>query len=173
MTTLNEKILSAYEGMLTEGKIDTVSEFMKQLEAAIRKYFPKSFVRIQSSKNLGSSIFLSFAIGKDKSQWLNGIFENDPVASKFMIGFDSFADDKFIKDKILAEIISGGSLTIKPEPGSHLAFSRVKLGWRKKTATPDKIIKHFENYFKKMKKIVNDHKEDIPDDQYNLIKKNI
>ena len=55
----------------------TVDEFTKNLESTIKKIFPKSFVRARASTNLGSSISLMFALGKDKSEWTNGIIEND------------------------------------------------------------------------------------------------
>jgi len=142
-TTLNESLM-------------TVDEFVKKLESTIKKIFPKSYVNAYASTNLGSSIMLTFALGKDKSEWAGGYMDNDPLLHKFMIGWNSFTEGHFIKDKIQAEISQGGSLRVNPEEGSRMAYGRAKIGWRKKTASPDKIIIHFENYFKKAKKVLKD-----------------
>jgi hypothetical protein len=167
----NERILSAYEKiLLAEANLPTVDEFIKSLEGAVRKIFPKSFVQIYASTNLGASITFKFALGKDKSEWANGIIQNDPLFHTWMIGWNSFTEGHFIKDKIEADLSVGGSLKIKPEEGSYLAFGRVKIGWRKKTATPDKIIQHFENYFKKMQQVLKSNKDKLPDEDKNLNK---
>ena len=148
----------------------TVDEFTKNLESAIKKIFPKSYVYAKASTNLGSSIHLTFTLGKDKSQWTNGIIQNDALFHSWMIGFNSFTEGHFIKDKIEADLSVGGGLKVEPEEGSHMAFGRVKIGWRKKTAPPDKIIVHFSNYFKKVKKVLMDNKDKLPKRDYELNK---
>jgi len=142
-TTLNESLM-------------TVDEFISKLESTIKKIFPKSFIKAYASTNLGSSISLTFALGKDKTKWTNAIIQNDPLFHSWMIGWNSFTEGHFIKEKIQAEISVGGSLRVNPEEGSRMAYGRAKIGWRKKTASPDKIIIHFENYFKKAKKVLKD-----------------
>lgn len=170
----NEKLMEAYNKILEAKKAPmTVDEFMKELEKAIRKSFPKSYVNIQASTNIGASIHVVFAIGKDKSEWSNGIIQNDPMIHKFMIGFRQFSEGVFTSEKILAELSQGGTLMIMPEEGSYMAFGSVKLGWRKKTATPDKIVKHFENYFKKAKQILKNNEDNLDRKHYELIKKHI
>lgn len=154
---------------LNEGTM-TVDEFIKKLDSTVRKTFPKSKVNIWSSTNLGSSINFHFALGKNKGEWVNGYMDNDPLLHKFSIGWNSFTEGHFIKDKIQAELIQGGSMTVQPEAGSHMAFGRKKIGWRKKTATPEKIITHFDTYFKKMKKVLTDNVEMLPKNHYELNK---
>lgn len=169
-----KSIYEAYMKVLNPVNEETkmsVSDFVSKLESTIKKIFPKSFIRVAASKNLGSSIDVTFTLGKDKSQWENGIIHNDPLHHKWMVGWNSFVEDSFVKDKIEAEISLGGSLTVEPEEGSHMAFGRVKIGWRKKTSPPDKIIKHFENYFKKMKKVLMDNKDKLPQ-RYKELNKN-
>lgn len=51
-----------------------------------------------------------------------------------------------------------------------MAFGRKKIGWRKKTDTPEKIIVHFTNYFKKVKKVLMDNKDKLPKSDYELNK---
>jgi len=170
----NESLMEAYNKILmNEAKIMTVSEFVDSLEKAIKKIFPKSLVIVKASKNLGSSIDFTFALGKDKSEFANGIIQNDPLLHKFTIGWNSFTEDRFIKDKIEVEAIQGGILTVMPEEGSHMAYGRVKLGFRKKTAPPEGIIKHLDNYFKKVKKILKDNMDNLTDEDRELAKKKI
>ncbi len=169
----NERIFEAYHKVLMESSSMTVDDFIKKLEGTIKKSFPTSHVVARASKNLGSSIFLQFALGKNKSEWQNGIIQNDPLFSTWMIGWNAFTDGYFIKDKIEAELSSGGSLTVNAEEGSHMAYGSKKIGWRKKTAPHDKIIAYFGDYFKKVKKVAKDNKHNIPPRDLELIGKKI
>lgn len=153
--------------------IMTVDEFIKKLEDGVKKIFPRSFIQIYSGKNLGSSITFKFALGKDKSEWNNGIIHNDPLFHVWMIGWESFQDNGFTKDKIPAELSIGGSLAVRPQEGSYMAQGRAKIGWRKKTAPPDKIIQHFIAYFKKMKKVLVDNKDNLLDYHVKVVKNKI
>jgi hypothetical protein len=165
--------MKTYQQILREA-ITNVDDFVLQLDAAIRKIFPKSYIEVRSSSSLGKSISVRFTLGKDKSEWTNGIIQNDVLFSSWMVGWNSFDNEgNFIKDKIEAEISTGGSLKIVPGEGSHMAFDRAKIGWRKKTASPDKIIQHFTNYFKKAKKVLKDNKDKIPPRDMELIGKKI
>lgn len=155
-TTINESEMS-------------VDDFTKNLESAIKKVFPKSHVAARASTNLGSSIHLQFALGKDKSEWQNGIIQNDPLFHSWMIGWNAFADGKFTKDKIVAELSTGGTLKTNPEPGTHYALGSKKIGWRKKTATPEKMIKGMQDYFKKVKKVAKENKDNMTQRDLELI----
>jgi hypothetical protein len=171
----SDGVQNAYEKMLMEAKGPMkVSEFISSLESAIKKSFPKSLVRVQASKNLGSSIGVTFALGKDKSEWANGIIHNDPLHHVLMIGWNEFAEDAFLKDKITLDKPNiGGSLKVLPEEGSYMAFGRVKLGFRKKTAPPEGIVKHLGNYFKKVKGILKDNIDRLTDEDRIIAKKKI
>lgn len=165
---MNYHLIEKYLGEATKNL--TVDEFIKETEVAIRKSFPKSYVNIRASTNLGSSITLRFALGKDKSEWTNGIIENDPLYHIMHIGWNSFADNNFTKDKIPLDMNVGGSLKVNPEEGSYMAFGKIKIGFRKKTASPDKIVKAIEDYFKKAKKVLMDNKNNLPKSDYELNK---
>lgn len=85
---INERILSAYDNMLremNEASQMKVDEFISKLTDSVKKIFPKSHVNIYSGTNLGSSITFKFALGKDRSEWGNGIRENDPLYHIFHI----------------------------------------------------------------------------------------
>lgn len=165
--------MKTYQQILREA-VTNVDDFVLQLDSAIRKIFPKSYIEVRKSTSLGKSISVRFTLGKDKSEWTNGIIQNDVLFSSWMVGWNSFDDEgNFIKDKIEADISTGGSLKIVPGEGSRMAFDRAKIGWRKKTASPDKIIQHFANYFKKAKKVLKDNKDKIPPRDMELIGKKV
>lgn len=168
---VNDRINEAYTKVLVnEASQMTVDEFVKALEAEVKKSFPKSYISVRASTNLGASIMFQFALGKDKSQWTNGIIQNDPLFSSWMIGWNSFTEGHFIKDKIEAELSTGGSLKVNPDPGSHMALGSVKIGWRKKTDTPEKIVKYFGNYFKKVQTTLKANKDRMTDRDMALLK---
>lgn len=162
-----------YMKVINEGTTPmSVSDFVKTLESSIKKIFPTSLISIKSATNLGASIHLYFALGKDRSEWANGIIQNDSLYHLMMIGWNSFTEDHFIKDKIEAELTVGGRLKIDPQGGSRMAFDFVKIGWRKKKDTPEKIINHIVNYFKKVKQVLMDNKDKLPEfDKALLVKK--
>jgi hypothetical protein len=164
-------IQEAYDRLLmNEANMPTVDEFVKSLETEIKKIFPKSYIEVRASTNLGASISLRFALGKDKSEWQNGIIQNDPLFHAFMIGWNSFTEGHFIKDKIEAELSVGGGLKVDPAAGSHMAYDRVKIGWRKKTAPPDKMVKAIGDYFKKVKQVLMSNKDRITCRDMELLK---
>ena len=156
-----------------EADMMSVDEFVSKLESEIKKVFPNSFIRAYASTSLGASIHLTFALGNGKSEWPNGIIQNDVLHHSFMIGWNSFTEGHFIKDKIEADLSVGGSLKVEPEKGSYMAFGRVKTGWRKKTDTPEKIITYIGNYFKKVKQVLKNNKDRIPTRDMELIGKKI
>lgn len=169
-----DNIQQAYEKMLlSEAGLMTVDEFIKGLESTVKKLFPRSYIDLRASTNLGASITFRFALGKDKSEWQNGIIQNDPLFHVWMIGYNSFTEGHFIKDKIEAELSVGGSLKVNPEERSYMALGSVKIGWRKKTAPPDKLIQYYGNYFKKVKKVLKDNKNNMTDRDLQLIGKKI
>lgn len=161
-------LLEAYNRMLVnEANIPTVDEFVKNLEAEIKKVFPKSLVTIRASTNLGASITLWFALGGNKSQWASGIVENDPVYHIMHIGWNSFMDGHFIKDKIVAELSVGGSLHALPGEGSRYAYDPIKIGFRKITADPNSMIKKIGMYFKKVKDVLVKNRDRVPHPELN------
>ena len=51
--------------------------------------FPRSYINVRFTKNILPSIVVSFAIGKDNTEWSNGIINNDPFHQIFHIfGFN-------------------------------------------------------------------------------------
>lgn len=137
----------------------------------IKEIFPKSYVRSYVLHHLGTSIDVRFTLG-DKGEWANNIINNDPAHTMMMIGFDQINKDGSLQDKITAEQSIGG-LIIKPEPGSHMARGRVRVIMRKKTDTPEKIVKHVKDYFLKLKETIKSNIDNMMDDDAKLAKTKI
>lgn len=163
-------VINKIDNYLNEVKTMKVDDFVNKLDSIIRKHFPKSHVNVQVSKNLGKEIDVFFTLGKNKSEWVNKIAENDPLYHRFMLAWNAFEDNEFTKDKFEAELSVGGSLKVLPGPKSYMAFDRVKIGWRKKTGTPEAILKHFDNYFNKMKKVLKDNFDNMTEEDRELNK---
>lgn len=171
MRELIERIAS-----LKEADVYSITDFSKAenpsgeaqaLAASVRKEIEKHMppgvvLKCEVVRYLGrKSIHVTTALEKDLSKVANRIRDNDRALQTFYI--DGVNDDDTLKDKLTATISRGDSLTVKPEPGSYYAFGHVKFGWRKKSGTPDQIVKHFGNYFKKVKKVIQDNKDMMPE----------
>jgi hypothetical protein len=72
---------------INENVSPELESFMLKIESAILRHFPNSFVRVGLSTTLGKSVFIAFTLGKDKSNYSNGIPQNDPMALTFHIFF--------------------------------------------------------------------------------------
>jgi hypothetical protein len=147
--------------LLEAKKIETPDELAQALEDTVKKIFPKSFVLADFTTRLGASITLRFLLGKDKSEWSNGIPENDPLKQSLSIWLDKTPATDSLPEKVTIEN-HGGSMTIKPQEGSRNAYDRIKLPWRKKTDTPEKIVAHVKTYFERVMKIYKDNKDQVP-----------
>lgn len=142
---------------LKEGKLNfsNPEEMASELQATIKKIFPKSFVNVSYETNLGKVIYIRFTLGKDKTEWMNGIAMNDAAITNILLFFDKESEN-FMDGKMSAEA-NQTSLSVKPPENSYLAYGRIKTGWRKKKGTPDKIFAHIEKHFNKLKTIIKDN----------------
>ena len=123
---------------------------------------PGAVLTCEVQKSLGEkAIYIVTALEKDISKVPHKIWMNDRAFQKFFVY--GVNEDDTLQGKLQAELIQGGKLLVKPEPGSHMAFGSVKFGWRKKSGTPDQIVRHFGNYFKRVQKTIKDSKGMIPE----------
>jgi len=131
-----------------------------QITAAFKKELGNAFFRASYRTNLCESISLSFGI-QEQSKHANNIIQNDPAwHSVIIFGFDKEGNSTADME---IDSGSGGTICINPPEGSHLCFGRVKTGFRKKKkATGEQVVKHLTNYFKKLKKVVDENRENIP-----------
>jgi hypothetical protein len=142
-------------------KTTSVSDFVSALQSTFDSNFPKSWSDISSGKK-GSiagagDVSIRFTIG-DKSDWSNGILQNDPFFTTLHV-FGLKDGEDFATDKKAMELGTGKTITVD---NTATPSVRIKSGWRKKSATPDALIKHFDTYLKKLKVIASKNKDTLP-----------
>lgn len=138
----------------------SIEEFAKQIEDKIKKIFPKSLVQVSVQKSLGSpSILIQFALGKDRSEWANGIMMNDPLHHQIWI----HDYEKSLPDKLKTDLSVGGNIILKENDESGFRSKSIKIGFRSAKGTPEKILRSIENYFKKAKSVIKEYKDRVRD----------
>ncbi len=129
--------------LLNEAKIENNQDMADEIEKAVKKHFPRSFINVRTKGPLGGTDpTLRFALGKTKSDWPNGIIENDPLWA--MIFFDGFDKEGNLPGKVKANMSQGDAFRINGQP-------QVKFKWRNQTGAPEAIIKKLDKYFGKIK----------------------
>jgi hypothetical protein len=152
--SINEASIQAPQGSDAEKLVDGI-------ESAFEKNFKNSFINVTFTSGLGYYIFVAYALGKDRSEWTNSIFENDPMATKILV-HDFDREGMFTGKRYEADPAMGGNLLIAPAEGSRMAFDRVKV-WRKFSSPDiDKFIKQWEKHFAKLKKAIVDNADNMP-----------
>ena len=138
-------------------------DFSDKIKNIMLKYFPNSYANAKYSKGFKDSIYGVFTLGKDKSEYQNGIHNNDPLIHTFHIWFKQ--NDKYDLEW------SQGSMTVKPDK-PYMAYGRVKTGIRdKNNASSDEILKTLDNFFKKLPSIIKTNADKIHHDDIELFKK--
>ena len=158
-------------GQLNESVEDSADDLSKELKKVILKHFPKSMAQAKFSKSLVPSVVVWFTIGKDKSEYPSGIYDNDPVLQMFMIY--GFSKDGRPSDKIQLEQHRGGGFTIKPVKNKYMAYETHKVKLRKTTGTPQKIIATMDKYFAKLKAELKKNLSAMTDEHQQLVKSKI
>lgn len=149
--------------------ITNANELASELQEAILKIFPKSGVVVKFSAHLYPSITIWFMLAKNKSECPNGIVQNDIAYQTLSIHGKGKEIDK---DGGLPELLTienhANSFTIK-STSPYMAYGRMVVPFRKTTGSPEKIIEYTKKYFMLFKKMLNDHREDIPEKDLELV----
>ena len=153
--------LRAAADTLSAKRVTPADELAAQLESAIKAVFPNSAVKAVFTDNISPTITIWFALQGDKSKHENGIVHNDPMYSLYFI--HGLGADGSVPEKITIDSSDGGSVAVKPDPGSMMAYGRLKLGWRKKTGSPADIVRHVAKYFTNAKRLIKDNLARLPD----------
>jgi len=125
---------------------DKLDEVGLVVDKAWKKIFPKSLI-IHHQSSFGSTDYKLFTctLGKTRSEYANGIRQNDPLSLSFSID---------ISPKEYVVTWQGSSLSIVPENKMY-AYSSRKLGLRKFRAKDLKLLaKKLDTAFKKTKDVV-------------------
>lgn len=150
-----------------------ISDFLNKIRTIIQTLFPRSYLHVDFDTNLCPLISIRFALGKDKSEWSHGYIENDLVSVLLFIrpkdGKLNGNDD--LKEKLLEITAHQNSFVIKPrENEKWLAYSSVKIPFRKQTGLSDKIVLSINKFFINLKQLLIENKDNIPEG-FNLASK--
>lgn len=169
MRNLNEHKQSLNEQKEENLKIinDTFKSEFDEIKNHFQKHFPNGSMYIGFQQIIGAPhLNIVFRlIGKDEDL-PHRITQNDPWNAGFTGFTAGYRDYDFIPTKetpITLETKSNGYY-IKPEEGSFYAMSRVKVPFRKKTATMDKLVKPLKEYITKVADSMIENKENFMND---------
>ena len=145
--------MKTYKEFMNEAKetelLITKEELTKIVHSTWNKYFKNSFVSPTGKTAMdgpGYAIF-KFAYGKDKNEFKNHIFENDPLSFTITV--------RISEEKIVIEYYHQ-SILIKPNR-PNMVYSGAKLGLRKTTVKNAKALdKKLDIAFKKVHTITKD-----------------
>ena len=143
---LNNKI--ALENILSPGDSSDhpeVLEFLSNMEAAFRRYFPDGHYTARASKKFGSFSIYIATHTLPKGAQNNGILQNDPSRNTFWM-HDSYTEEG-MNPRIKIEMSEGNRFGNDP-------FNRQKVGWRNGSGKPALIVRKFDKYFAKLRNMV-------------------
>lgn len=124
-------------------------EFAEKLKEEYNRRFPKSMCAVNLYNSLGCSIFVNCYLAGGKSEFINGISQNDMFHVGFYISLpENFNEDMELPENLVMEG-NGNYYMIKPEI-SYLAFSQRKIPYRKTTGTPQKLISATGKFYDKL-----------------------
>lgn len=137
----------------------------EELQSVITGIFPNSRAAVKFSTNLAPSIRISFTLGKDKDEYVNGIYNNDPAHTSLWVeGMEK--DGSISKSLVLS--MSQGSIFVK-STSPYMAYDRIKVPFRKTTGDKAAITKAVKTYFERLKKLLQDNKDKLTDEHLKLI----
>lgn len=148
--------MQSFIEFLSEQELQTGEQLAKSIEQLFTKYFKKSYIFSEYDTNLQPSITIRYALGKSKDEYPNGIIRNDPIYETISIfGFNKDGSQKGNFDISVAS----GSILV-PSETPHKVFDYIKV-WRKFSGDEKKILKGFDNYFKKLYDTVKQNEEKV------------
>ena len=130
----------------------THDEQKEMILSAWREVFPESFA---SAGAVLRSVYFKGALGRDKSEFTNGILDNDPLTY-----YGGFYGDTFMEDI--------ATLTVRPAEGSRYYCDAVKM--RRVTirnVTQEKLVARF----KKLREFIISHRAEVMPGPFDLNKK--
>lgn len=132
----------------------TVRDFLNEVKETYSNYFTDSKCDTRLITNLYNSIFINCYLANNKSECINGYFENDMFNVMFTIDTENGAFGKDID--LDSELPSNLKLEakyksyyIKPE-NEYLAYSSRKLNFRKTKGDYKKIINSLDKFFDRL-----------------------
>jgi len=149
------ELLESIESVLTpihEEDGGDHTEFLKSIENSFYKQFPNGIIKASEDKrrldpNKENRLFaISLGLISDINDVSSKIRGNDPMHTLIFIYLEA--------GEYKAKLVNG-SLSLNPEPGSHMAMSSAKLPFRAfKTKDQSKVLSTMDTFFSKLKDLV-------------------
>jgi len=163
--------MKKYNPLILKESITNANDLASMLQKEILHIFPHSGVIAKFSANLYPSITVWFMLAKDRSETSNGIVQNDIAYQTLSIhGRGSEIDKEGTLPNVLTIENNSNAFTVKPTV-AYMAYSHITVPFRKTSGSPEKIIEYTKKYFMLFKKMLQDHRSDIPEDHLKLIGK--
>ena len=133
----------------------TFNEFRNRIIEIYHNKFPKSLCSVKLVKMLGRAITIDCFLANDVSELSHGYWQNDMFKISFWIHNmpNNFEIDDTLPDAMTLTNDSSHILIV-PE-NSYLAYSAVKIPFRKTVGNADKLISTFKKYVDRLYDIVN------------------
>ena len=133
--------------------------FIKDIKKSFEKYFKDSYIGFGKLALSGDGLTVRIALGRDKTEWENGISHNDPMINSFMVFPQK--DGSFSLEASLA------IKSLKPKE-KYMAYSSEKIRTRKLKFQGDeeglkKALETFDKYFKALHDVL---KKNLQDDNF-------
>jgi hypothetical protein len=126
----------------------TIDEFLNSVKEIYAKHFPDSACRAVLSKGLGRAIFIDFYLAKDASEVYNGIWQNDILKCGLVIHLEGYPE---LNDAMpTATLQSMGSEMLIAPQDRYVAYSAVRIPFRKTTGDAKKLLTVIEKYVKRI-----------------------
>ena len=151
-------------------------EFKNEVMDGWKKEFPESKIEVRGEKCLGSSIWITCYIAKDRTETAHGIMDNDMLGMKYVIHLKdtfNFESDE-LPEWLFMEVL-GNSYEVKPTNEYYYCANKKATKARKTKGNAEKIIKTLNKNFKELKEnLIEEVKNDnILEDHIELLKKKL
>ena len=129
------------------------NEFKEKIENEFDGKFNQSLCACRIFRCLGKSIIIDCKLGKDASEWSNGIAMNDLMSVSFIIALpDGWTEEDELPEIMVME---SSEHEIKTKPENDILYCDYKrISYRRTAGNPEKIIKAFGKFVGKLHEAV-------------------
>jgi len=129
------------------------NEFKEKIENEFDGRFNQSLCSCRIFRCLGKSITIDCKLGKDASEWNNGIAMNDLMHVSFIIALpDGWAEEDELPEILVME---SSEHEIKTKPENDILYCDYKrISYRRTAGNPEKIVKTFGKFVEKLHEAV-------------------
>lgn len=136
-----------------------------KISEEILAVFPDSCAKALFSNRIMPMLTISFTLGKDKNEWINGIHHNDPAHHTFFVyGMNNLGE---IQRDLTLERHIGSIITKSTVP--HLTYMHMKIPFRKATGDETVILKSVRKYFENLKATLQKTRDKLTEHHLKLI----